>query len=217
MSHHNHQSQQSFSLSGAGHQIDNRVGTLNQTVHNHRGESAVEPVYEIKRAWKTRLGSWHFGLVSAVTGVLALIPAYATFAPFVQWASDDRSLRRLPEVDLAWPVGPLVCVGLMLVLLATTWRARRLTKHRLLRLPRWHRLPAVTTIGGRLALVRLGGNCPRCGDRLRYRNRPSRWIEQPGFLGFAAKDVTEREQVAECTANHEHAWKLDPAEDRPGR
>lgn len=96
MSRHEHHSQQSFSVSGTGHRVQNRIGTPNQTVYHHAGQMPVEEVYRIKRAWTTRLTSWHFGLISAVASVLALIPAYMTFEPLVQAVSGNRWLDQAP-------------------------------------------------------------------------------------------------------------------------
>jgi hypothetical protein len=213
MSRHEHHSQQSFSVSGTGHRVQNRIGTLNQTVYHHAGQMPVEEVYRIKKAWTTRLTSWHFGLISAVASVLALIPAYMTFEPLVQAVSDNRGLDQAPAPTV---VGLVTFIGFLL-LAAVALGLRRVTRHRLLCLSRWSWLPAIATMDGRFALVRLAGDCSRCHSRLRFRSRPERWISTTGPLGIPTKKVTERRPVAECVANNAHAWALDPAEDRPGR
>ena len=124
---------------------------MNQTVYHHAGQMPVEEVYRIKRAWTTRLTSWHFGLISAVASVLALIPAYMTFEPLVQAVSGNRGLDQAPAPTV---VGLVTFIGFLL--LATgALGLRRVTRHRLLCLSRWSWLPAIATMDGRFALVRL--------------------------------------------------------------
>lgn len=211
MSDHEHHSQQSFSVSGTGHHVDNRIGTVNHVVYNGDGRPPVEEVYEIKKARRMPLTTRRLTLISTVAALLSLVPAYATFEPVANFVGAGFTGSG-PVISIIGIVGFVVLVKVAVV----SWRMRKVTKYRLLRLPKWSRLPAAATVDGRFALVRLHGTCPRCGNRLRFRDRPLRWIERPGLLGRIVKKVTEREQRAECVANPEHCWKIDPADFRPG-
>jgi len=58
----------------------------------------------------------------------------------------------------------------------------------------------------KLTLEKININpCPQCGGKMKYYNKPIEWI---------GKKVTKTTPALECLRNHEHWYKVDPAEDR---
>lgn len=65
---------------------------------------------------------------------------------------------------------------------------------------------AINGKGHRLTLEKIKIDpCPQCGGEMKYYNKPIEWN---------GNKVTKTTPALECLRNHEHWYKVDPAEDR---
>lgn len=57
-------------------------------------------------------------------------------------------------------------------------------------------------------------NCPQCGGKMRYYNRPVEWVNKYYSDGQTKREVAKRIPVFECKRNRDHWYEVDPAGDR---
>lgn len=57
-------------------------------------------------------------------------------------------------------------------------------------------------------------NCPQCGGKMRYYNRPVEWVSKYYSDGQTKREVAKRIPVFECKRNRDHWCEVDPAGDR---
>lgn len=163
--------------------------------------------YAAKWSLTTPLTQGRLALLSVVLGVLAIIEGYAGFAPLV------RNLRNTTTTtfNASTYVPIYVSVGALLLAVVAAQLAH-LVKHQLRTLGRFAFLPAVIGVNGRLTVAKFAGRCNRCGGKLRFYAKPTRWVDHYRADGGKYREVTERQLAAECRRNPEHWARIDPAE-----
>lgn len=74
---------------------------------------------------------------------------------------------------------------------------------------------AISGYERRLTLEKIHiAECPKCGGKMKYYNKPVEWIDKHYSDGRTKREVTKRIPVLECKRNHEHCYVVDPAEDK---
>ena len=102
----------------------------------------------------------------------------------------------------------LLVVAFGSVVVAATWRLWRVVTRDGQWVPASPILPAVVERDGRLVIEKYAGQCPECGSRLRFYNRPVRWHDEPDEAGRRPV-VDERSPAAECRGDLRHWWIID--------
>lgn len=74
---------------------------------------------------------------------------------------------------------------------------------------------AISGYGKRLTIEKIHiDECPQCGGKMRYYNKPVEWIDKYYSDGKTKREITKRIPVLECKRNREHCYLVDPAEDK---
>lgn len=170
--------------------------------------------------------------INLVAAVLTIATAFGLWraamqlwknSPFSDAATRPASGDGVPLVGLDTQMVPVyVALGLA-VCWATVMIVRRLIRSRTMGFSRFSFLPIVAGVTdthgrGRLALLRLAGRCEkqlgrgRCGGKLRFHNKPTRWIDYTMSDGSTKREITERTPAAVCTRNRKHWYSVDEAD-----
>jgi hypothetical protein len=167
----------------------------------HVGGTPQNPVaqYEPKWSWQSPLTLALLTWVSVGLGVLGVIAGWQGFAPLFV------SLRHGLPAESPQP-GWMIALMVALLLIAVAIWLRRVAKNRTQHFAPVSWLPTLTGWGGRIGLARLQGNCPICGGRFRFYDKPSRWID---YEETGRRKVIERRMAAECVKNADHWWPVD--------
>lgn len=165
------------------------------------GRSASESAaqYEPKWSWRSPLTLALLTWISVILGGLGIVAGWQGLSPLIA-AIGSGLPAESPSVG--WMVALFLAVLLLLVVLAL----RGVTKHRTQHFSPLPWLPTLTGWGGRIGLARLQGTCPIDGGRLRFYDKPSKWIDYPDT---GRRKVTERRMAAECVRNADHWWPVD--------
>ena len=104
----------------------------------------------------------------------------------------------------------IVCLFMLLFI----WKLRKITKEQI-RLPLFFNY-ALNGKDNILTLEKIYPNkCPECGGKMKYYNKPYKWIDIYDSNGnWKKRNITERVPALECTRNPKHFWLIDPAEDK---
>ena len=172
-------------------------------------EATASASYEAVPKWRSPLTLGVLSWLSLVVGLLGLLPLWEVgqwvVGTFTGGGGSPPSVQ-----DAALWVAALVLLALLLLLVLSL---RRIAK-RQLREPLilgW----AVSGSGRRITLEKIrAGPCPRCGGKMRYRSRPTKWLDHLKPGGGVRHEVTERAPALECQRNPKHVFWVDPAEDK---
>jgi len=154
--------------------------------------------YEPKWSWRSPLTLALLTWVSVALGVLGVLAGWQGFSPL--FSAIGGGLPPEPASP-GWMIAFFVVALLFVIVLALRGVAKHRTQH-FSPLP-W--LPTLTGWGGRIGLARLQGECPIDGGKLRFYDKPSKWIDYTD----GRRKVTERRMAAECVKNADHWWPVD--------
>ncbi|WP_426516335.1 hypothetical protein ACPPVQ_17130 [Diaminobutyricibacter sp. McL0618] len=155
------------------------------------------------RRWSIRLrvgarSNVIFGILALLVAVVAATILAVSFA-----AADLPSPTSIDGVR----AGLLLAVALGAVGVAAAWRLWRVVTRDGRWLPVSPILPAIVEDGGQAVIEKYAGECPECGSKLRFYNRPVRWHFEPDEAGRHAV-VDERSPSAECRRDQRHWWAI---------
>ena len=156
------------------------------------------------RRWSVRLrvGSRSNFVLGILAIVVALVAATALVISFT--TAGSATPKTLDSVRL----GLLLGVALGAVVAAAAWRVWRVVTRDGQWLPASPILPALVEDDGRLVIEKYSGDCPECGSKLRFYNRPVRWHYEPDEAGKHLV-IDERSPSAECRQDSRHWWTID--------
>jgi hypothetical protein len=161
-----------------------------------------ELVFERRWSVRLRLGARS----NVVLGVLALLVAVAA-ATILAISLATAGIPTPTSVE-GPRLGLLLAVALGSVGVAATWRLWRVVARDGRWVPASPILPAIVEDGGQAVIEKYAGDCPECGSRLRFYNRPVRWHFEPDEAGRHAV-VDARSPSAECRRDRRHWWAFD--------
>ena len=140
---------------------------------------------------------------------MSLLPLWKIIQPVVDLFQAGPRRATDSDASIVW----LVVFFILIVVLVVALYLRRVTSGQL-RKPLifgW----AVSGSGRRITIEKiLAGKCPWCGGKMRYYNKPTKWIDHIEPSGRRRREVTERVPALECKRNPKHWVEVDPAENR---
>ncbi|HEY2557510.1 MAG TPA: hypothetical protein VGI08_10415 [Diaminobutyricibacter sp.] len=156
-----------------------------------------------ERRWSIRL---RVGARSnVVLGILALLVTVVA-ATILAVSFAAAGMPSPTSIDGA-RAGLLLAVALGAVGVAAAWRLWRVVTRDGRWVPVSPILPAIVEDGGQAVIEKYAGECPECGSKLRFYNRPVRWHFEPDEAGRHAV-VDERSPSAECRRDQRHWWAI---------
>ncbi len=138
--------------------------------------------------------------ISVGLGALGVVAGWQGLKPLFSALSGGGLPSSGPST--IWTLG----LAAILLCLVGVLSLRRITKHRTQHFFSASWLPAVTGWGGQVGLARLGGQCPICDGKLRFYDKPMRWVDN---VEAGRRKVTQRAMAAECVKNSDHWWPVD--------
>ena len=119
------------------------------------------------------------------------------------------SLETLNTNDIQ--ISSLAFVVLFMLLMIT------LTVRRIANLQTRHPLIcnfAINGYGKRIVIEKITKKCPKCGGKMKYYNKPIKWVDKLYSDGKVKREVIRRISVLECKRNSDHCYVVDCAENR---
>ncbi|QRY48153.1 hypothetical protein JVX93_16030 [Mycolicibacterium boenickei] len=156
--------------------------------------------YQAAWSWKSPITMATLTWLSVILGFVGVIAGWQGLRPVFGLLSGSLGTKQPPSI---WPLA-LFFAALCVVAIALG--LRRIIKHGIQWFPPVPWLPVVTGWDGHVGFARLDGMCPRCDGRLKFYDKPTRWID---FPETGKRKITERTMAAECTRNSDHWWSVD--------
>ncbi len=164
--------------------------------------------YEAVPKWRSPFTQGLLSWAGLIVGLMSLFPLWKVLEPAIGLFSSGSAGDLDPGVNMAW----LIAFIVLFLVLALIVSLRSVTKGQL-RKPLmfgW----AVSGSGRRITIEKVrAGKCPLCGGKMRYYNKPTKWIDHTDANGRKRREVTERLPALECTRNPRHWVEVDPAEE----
>ena len=178
-------------------------------VVNHSADITPIATYEAVPKWRSPITQAFLTWVGALVGLMSLLPLWKIIQPVVDLFQAGPRRATDSDASIVW----LVVFFILVVVLVVALYLRRVTSGQL-RKPLifgW----AVSGSGRRITIEKiLAGKCPWCGGKMRYYNKPTKWIDHIEPSGRRRREVTERVPALECKRNPKHWVEVDPAENR---
>ena len=202
---------------GTGHTVSTGGGDIHGNIYqagrdvvvNHSADITPIATYEAVPKWRSPITQAFLTWVGALVGLMSLLPLWKIIQPVVDLFQAGPRRATDSDASIVW----LVVFFILVVVLVVALYLRRVTSGQL-RKPLifgW----AVSGSGRRITIEKiLAGKCPWCGGKMRYYNKPTKWIDHIEPSGRRRREVTERVPALECKRNPKHWVEVDPAENR---
>ena len=202
---------------GAGHTVSTGGGDVHGDIYQAGRDLVVNPsadtapmaTYKAVPKWRSPITQALLSWVGLLVGLISLFPLWKGFQPVVDLLHSGPGRASDGGAPIIW----LIVFLILILFLSLVLRLRRVTSGQL-RKPLifgW----AVNGSGRRITLEKIrAGKSPSCGGKMRYYNKPLRWIDHVEPNGRQWREVTERVPALECKRNPKHWAEVDPAEDR---
>lgn len=177
----------------------------------NNGDSAAEKnvaKYTPEPKWRSPFTLAILSWISVIIGIFGLIPVNQIIKYALNILKGNIQVRENSSVQL-YSIIFVILVFLFILFFCL----RRIAKKQI-------RIPlilnyAISGYGERLTIERIYiAECPQCGGKMRYYNKPVEWIDKHYSDGKTKREITKRIPVLECKRNHEHCYVVDPAEDK---
>jgi len=202
---------------GAGNVVSTGGGDLRGNIYQAGRDVVVNPsadivptaTYEAVPKWRSPITQALLSWVGLLVGLMSLFPLWKVFQPAIDLLHSGPGRASDGGAFVIWSIVFLI----LILILGLVLSLRHVTSGQL-RKPLifgW----AVNGSGRRITLEKIcAGKCPRCGGKMRYYNKPLRWIDHIEASGRQWREVTERVPALECKRNPKHWTEVDPAEDQ---
>ena len=121
----------------------------------------------------------------------------------------NGNIQKVRDFQFQFYIGLMI---LLVLLFIGVWCLRRIAKKQI-RVPLFFNY-AINGAERRIVIEKVKpGECPICGGKMKYYNRPVEWREYY-VDGKRKREVVKRTPALECRRNDEHWFKVDPAGDR---
>lgn len=164
--------------------------------------------YDPEPIWRSPLTLAILTWISVIVGIVGIFPLYKVVQPIFDLF---RGVRQ-PLQNYDNQIYCIIWITTMLIFIFFL-SLRRITKKET-RHPLFLN-HAISGKGKRITIEKVHiRECPICGGKMKYYNKPVEWREILRNDGSIKKEVTKKIPVLECKRNHEHCYPVDPAEER---
>ncbi len=177
---------------------------------NNQLDNEKTKVYTVEPKWRSPFTMGVLTWISVFLGIAGIIPLGALISNILNTFNSPIQINNNEWYNLILFVLFLLCLFICLIAI----KLREITSKQI-RLPLFHNY-AINGKGYILTLEKIKPNlCPFCGGRMKYYNKPTKWIDFRYPNGKLKKrKVTERTPAVECIRNENHCYEIDPAEDK---
>lgn len=177
---------------------------INETSASKQDEAKYAPEPKWRSPFTLAALSW----ISVIIGILGLFPVGKILTNALSL------LKGNVQTVLDFPVQTYSVIFVIFALLFILFFSLRRIAKKQIRVPLILNY-AISGYGRRITLEKIHiDECPRCGGKMKYYNKPVEWVDKYYSDGKTKREVTKRIPVLECKRNSEHWYKIDPAEDR---
>lgn len=183
--------------------------TNGNIINNNNSDSPdTRATYIPEPKWRSPLTLAVLSWVSFIIAVLGLFPLGKLFENV--WNLFKGNIEDM--VDFPTQTY-LIIIVILTFLFIVFFSLRRIVKKQI-------RVPlilnyAISGFEGSIVVEKIHiSKCPICGGKMKYYNKPIEWREVMRSDGSVKREVMRKIPVLECKRNHEHFFKVDPAEDK---
>lgn len=177
---------------------------INKTSASRQDEAKYTPEPKWRSPFTLAALSW----ISVIIGILGLFPVGKILANALSL------LKGNVETALDFPVQTYSVIFIIFALLFILFFSLRRIAKKQIRVPLILNY-AISGYGRRITLEKIHiDECPRCGGKMKYYNKPIEWVDKYYSDGKTKREVTKRIPALECKRNSEHWYEVDPAEDK---
>ncbi|MDD4850756.1 MAG: hypothetical protein PHO10_08660 [Gemmiger sp.] len=164
--------------------------------------------YTPKPMWRSPFTLAILSWVSVIIGILGLFPVTWLIRNALNIFKGNFQLESNSSTQI-----DSIVFAVLVILFVLFFSLRRIAKKQI-RIPLIFNY-AINGYGKRITIEKINiDECPQCGGKMRYYNKPVEWIDTHYSDGRTKREVTKRIPVLECKRNHEHCYSVDPAEDK---
>lgn len=164
--------------------------------------------YTPEPIWRSSITMALLTWIGMIISLIEIFPFYKIIEPVIKLFN-----RQEIKMDIANNyVYVLFFVVLTFLLILIFW-LRNIAK-REIRHPLFFNY-AISGFGRKITIEKIHiDNCPKCGGKMKYYNKPIEWTDRYYSNGRTKREVTKRVPALQCKRNFEHWFKVDPTEDK---
>ena len=177
--------------------------------NNNFKEYKIEKVakYKPEPIWRSPITMAILSWIGFFISLMGIFPLFKIFEPVINLLT-DKSIE-LNSNNIIYSV---IFGIIILVLVIVIW-LRSITKKET-RHPLFFNY-AISGLGRKLTIEKMHiENCPICGGKMKYFNKPVEWRDVLNSEGKIKREVTKRVPALQCKRNSDHWFEVDPAADR---
>ena len=200
--------------------INSNVNNVSGNVFNgptniiaERNFSSQEPkleeaaTYMPEPIWRSPITMALLTWIGFILSLIEIRPFYKIVEPLIILLTEKRI-----EINENYYLYGIFFV-IVMFLLILIFRLRTITKKET-RHPLFFNY-AISGLKGKITIEKIHiDNCPKCGGKMKYYNKPVEWVDMSYSDGRIKHKITKRTPVLQCRRNPEHCYKVDPAEDK---
>ena len=157
--------------------------------------------------WRSPITMALLTWIGFILSLIEIIPFYKIVEPLIILLTEKRIETN--ENHYLYVVFFVIVMFLLILI----FRLRTITKKET-RQPLFFNY-AISGIDGKITIEKIHiNNCPKCGGKMKYYNKPVEWVDRHYSNGRTIREIKKRTPVLQCRRNPEHCYKVDPAEDK---
>lgn len=169
-------------------------------------------MYDVIPKWRSPVTQGVLTWIGATLGIIGIFPIWNIWNLFSGFINSIKSSGSPPSIDNSLLYFYLVLAMVLMVLVGLVIKLRKIARWEL-RKPiifGW----SISGHGKKISLEKVQvDTCPKCGGKMKYYNKPVKWVSYVDPSGKKKQRITERSPAIECRRNQKHWWEVDPAEE----
>lgn len=201
--------------SGFGHAVNTGGGDIGGDLYIAGRDVVVSPVlsspvsatYEAVPKWRSPFTQGVLSWLGLALGLAGVFPLWKMLQPVLSFFNTGLNAPA-SNSDQIWWIWLFILLFFLLIAVIALRHLAELQLRKPLFLG-W----ALSGVGRRITLEKVRvGRCPQCGGKMRYYNKPTKWIDYIYTNSKKWREITERSPALECKRNPKHWYEIDPAE-----
>ena len=177
-------------------------------INNISEEKPKTANYTPEPKWRSPFTLAVLTWISTILAIAGMFPVIKIVKSMIRFFSGVQNNTMNFDVQ-KYSILFVIFVFLFLIFFSFRRIAKRQTRH-----PLFFNF-AISGYGNRLTIEKIHTEeCPQCGGKMKYYNKPIEWREILRSDGSIKREVTKRIPVLECKRNAEHWYPVDPAGDK---
>ena len=188
--------------------VFNGTTNINSGNDSDRHKYKQDVQYTAEPIWRSPITMALLTWLGIIISLIEIVPFYKIIEPVITLFTEKKIKNDTHYNHMYFTL----FIILMFILMMILWLksiTKRETRHPLVF------NYAINGFGRKITIEKIHiKNCPKCGGKMKYYNKPVEWTEKVLTDGGSKREITKKVPAFQCERNPEHWYEVDPAEDK---